>query len=74
MGDYLLKLRKSRIDPDRLKITEYILGNIHDLKVGEDFFHSLLGESRLISRKMEDKILVSSVQTKTGIYKFKKWS
>lgn len=72
MADYILKLRKSRIDPTYLQIKEYILPDVFNFKEGEIFFHSLLKESKVIKKEVENNILTSSIQTKTGIYLFKK--
>lgn len=72
MADYILKLRKSRIDPTQLQIKEYILPDIFSFNEGEVFFHSLLKESRVIKKEEKNNIFTSSIQTKTGIYLFKK--
>ena len=72
MADYILKLRKSRIDPTQLQIKEYILPDIFSFNEGEVFFHSLLKESRIIKKEAKNNIFTSLVQTKTGIYLFKK--
>ncbi len=71
MAIYMLKLRKSRIDPDDLKIQEYILPDIFKFKEGEMFFHSLLNNSKVIKKEIKDDILISLIQTKTGAYLFK---
>lgn len=72
MNSYLLKLRKSRIDPEALIIDEYILPDIFDFNENEIFFHSLLKESKVIKREVRDKTLTSLVQTKSGLYLFKR--
>jgi hypothetical protein len=72
MADYILKLRKSRIDPTQLQIKEYILPDVFSFNEGEVFFHSLLKESRIIKKEAKNNIFTSLVQTKTGIYLFKK--
>ncbi len=71
MALYVLKLRKSRIDPEDLKIKEYILPDIFDFKEGEVFFHSLLNRSKVIKKEVKDKSLTSSIQTRFGMYLFK---
>lgn len=68
---YVLKLRKSRIDPEDLKIKEYILPDVFDFKEGEVFFHSLLNRSKVIKKEVKDKSLTSSIQTRSGMYLFK---
>lgn len=72
MGKYLINLRKSRIDPKDLEIKDYILPDIFSFKEGDVFFHSLLRDSKIIKKEVRNGILTSSVQTRTGIYVFKK--
>lgn len=72
LGEYLISLRKSRIDPDKLKIKEYILPDVFSFNEGEVFFHSLLRESKVIKKEVKDNILTSLIQTKTGMYLFKR--
>ncbi len=72
MSEYVLRLRRGRIDPKDLKIEEYILPDIFNFKEGEMFFHSLLKNSKIIKKEIRDNTLVSLVGTKTGIYEFKK--
>ena len=52
---YVLKLRKSRIDPEDLKIKEYILPDVFEFKEGEVFFHSLLNRSKVIKKEVKNK-------------------
>ena len=72
MGRYLINLRKSRIDPKDLEIQEYILPDIFSFNEGDTFFHSLLRESKVIKKEVRNKIPTSLVQTRTGIYVFRK--
>lgn len=72
MGKYLTNLRKSRIDPEDLEIKEYILPDIFSFNEGDSFFHSLLRDSKIIKKEVRNETLTSSVQTRTGIYVFKK--
>lgn len=72
MNNYLLKLRKSRIDPEALIIDEYILPDIFDFNENEIFFHSLLNKSKVIKKEVRDKTLTSLVETKSGLYLFKR--
>lgn len=69
---YVLKLRKSRIDPDDLRIKEYILPDIFKFKEGEVFFHSLLNRSKVIKKEVKDNSLTSYIQTRAGMYLFKR--
>lgn len=69
---YVLKLRKSRIDPDDLRIEEYILPDIFKFKEGEVFFHSLLNHSKVIKKEVKDNSLTSYIQTRAGMYLFKR--
>lgn len=72
MANYIIKLRKSRIDPSQLQVKEYILPDVFSFNEGEAFFHSLLKESKVIKKEVKNNILTSSIQTKTGIYLFKR--
>ncbi|MGO1469977.1 MAG: hypothetical protein ACTHW2_08140 [Tissierella sp.] len=72
MASYILKLRKSRIDPSDLKIKKYILPDIFSFKEGEMFFHSLLNNSRVIKKEVQENSLTSLVETRAGIYLFKR--
>lgn len=72
LGEYVMKLRKGRVDPEQLEIKEYILPDIFSFEEGEVFFHSLLKESKVIKKELRDKQINSLVQTKTGMYLFKK--
>lgn len=72
MANYLINLRKSRIDPKDLEIKEYILPDIFSFKEGDVFFHSLLRDSKIIKKEARNHILTSTVQTRAGIYVFKK--
>ncbi|WMM23635.1 hypothetical protein RBU61_11940 [Tissierella sp. MB52-C2] len=72
LGEYIINLRKSRIDPEQLKIEKYILPDIFSFKEGEVFFHSLLKKSKVIKKEVKNNVLTSLVQTRTGMYSFKK--
>lgn len=72
LGEYIIKLRKSRVDPGQLKIKEYILPDIFNFNEDEQFFHSLLKESKVLKKEVREKTLTSLIQTKTGMYLFKK--
>ncbi|WP_353092494.1 hypothetical protein [Tissierella praeacuta] len=72
LGKYIVELRKSRIDPDKLKIKEYILPDVFSFNEGEVFFHSLLREAKVIKKEVKDNTLTSLIQTKTGMYLFRR--
>ena len=72
MAPYMVKLRKSRIDPDDLKIEEYILPDIFNFKNGEVFYHSLLNTSKVIKKEIKEESLTSLIQTRAGMYLFKR--
>lgn len=72
LGEYIISLRKSRIDPDKLKIKEYILPDVFNFNEGDVFFHSLLKEAKVIKKEVKDNTLTSLIQTKTGMYLFKR--
>ncbi len=72
MCDYLYKLRKGQIRPETLKIKKYYLPDIFNLDTGDEFFHSLLNNSKVLKKEEgRDKILVY-VKSKSGVYKFYK--
>lgn len=70
--NYILRLRKSRINPKDLKIDKYNLPDIFSFKEGEVFFHSLIKEGKVIKKEVRDKTLTSLVQTRSGMYLFKR--
>lgn len=72
MNKYVLRLRKSRIKPEELEIKEYILPDIFIYEEGEVFFHSLLKEVKVIKKEVKDGVLTSLVQTRSGMYLFKR--
>ncbi len=72
LGEYIINLRRSRIDPEKLKINEYILPDVFSFEEGEVFYHSLLREVKIIKKEVKGKTLTSLLQTKTGMYLFRK--
>ena len=72
MADYTIRLRKSRVDPKQLEVKEYILPDVFNFEVGDLFFHSLLKESKVIKKEVKDNILTSLIQTRAGMYLFKR--
>lgn len=69
---YLYKLRRGRINPDQLKINEYILPDVFQFQEGDEFFHSLLNRCRVIKKEELGNRMEVSLITKSGIYKFRK--
>lgn len=72
LGKYLYNMRKSRIDPKALYISEYTLPNIFDFEKGEIFYHSLLNNCVVMEKESGDNYIYSKIKTKSGIYNFKK--
>lgn len=72
LKDYLGKLKKSRIDPKSLEIKEYILPDVFSFNENEFFYHSLLKQAKVIKKEARNSFLTSLIQTKTGMYLFKK--
>lgn len=72
MNEYVLRLRKSRINPESLKIEEYILPDIFKYEEGDIFFHSLLKESKVLKKEAKNGNLTSLVKTRSGIYLFRR--
>lgn len=72
MSQYLLKLRKGRIDVEGLRIKEYILPDVFSFKEGDVFFHSLLNHSKVIKKEVKTNGLTSLITTKSGNYLFKR--
>lgn len=69
MANYLVNLRKSRIDPDQVRIDEYILPDIFSKEEGEVFYHSLLNKCMVVKKYSGDHLII---RNKTGTYEFKK--
>ncbi len=72
MTTYIIRLRKSRIEPERLIIKEYELPDVFSFEEGEVFYHSLLNHSKVIKKEVSKNLLTSTIQTKTGMYRFKR--
>ena len=72
MALYVVNLREGKIDPKDLKIEEYKLPDIFSFEEGETFFHSLLSNSKVIKKETKNDSLISLIQTKSGMYLFKK--
>lgn len=72
LGEYLYKLRKSRIDPNKLRIKEYNCPDIFEYEVGEWFDHSLLNRSQVVEKVIKGRFICIRLRTKSGFYNFKK--
>lgn len=72
ISDYLIKLRKGRIDPENLKTAIITLPNIFNYKVGEVIKHPLLNKSQIIKKEQHNGSTLLEVMTKSGLYIFKK--
>ncbi|MGO1369605.1 hypothetical protein [Senegalia sp. (in: firmicutes)] len=72
ISDYLIKLRKGRINLEDLKVEITTLPNIFNFKIGDIINHPLLNKSKLIKRYMDNDREVIEVITKSGLYKLQK--
>ena len=72
LADYLYRLRKGKISPEALEIKEYYLPDIFQFKEGEVFYHSLLNKSMVIKRQEIGNNIIIDLETKSGLYRFKK--
>lgn len=72
LADYLYRLRKGKISPEALEIKEYYLPDIFQFKEGEVFYHSLLNKSMVIKRQEIGNNIIINIETKSGLYRFKK--
>lgn len=71
-SNYLMNLREGKISPESLYIKDYIMPDIFQFNQGESFFHSLFNNCKIIKKDEKNNQLASLVQTKTGLYLFKK--
>ena len=72
MISFMDNLRRSRIDPKKLKIEDYVLPNIFSYEEGDVFFHSLINYGKVIKKEVTGKNITSLITTKTGEYVFKR--
>lgn len=72
MNDYVLKLNSGEIGRDDLKISDYILPDLFRFEEGDEFYHSLLNNSKVVKKEVRNNILTSIISTKTGMYRFRK--
>lgn len=70
LANYLLKLRKSRINPESLYIKNYYMPDVFKYSVGEEFNHSLLNKCIVVNKEETEKLLITYIKTKAGVYRF----
>lgn len=68
--NYIMKLRKSRISPEALHISDYSQPDILKFKEGKEFNHPLLNRCKIIKKIENTNSVVCFVRTKTGVYRF----
>lgn len=68
--NYLLKLRKGRIDSKDLELKNYEFLDVFNYKEGEVFNHSLLNLAEVIYKGQREKFEMAYIKTQTGIYRF----
>ncbi|KPU26635.1 hypothetical protein TR13x_09075 [Caloranaerobacter sp. TR13] len=73
LANYLLRLRKSRINPESLYIKDYYVPDVFKYNVGEEFSHSLLNKCKVVNKEETEKLFITYINTKTGIYRFFKF-
>ncbi|WP_069650935.1 hypothetical protein [Caloranaerobacter ferrireducens] len=73
LAGYLLRLRKSRINPESLYIKKYHMPDIFKYNVQEEFSHSLLNKCKVVNKEETEKLFITYIKTKTGIYRFFKF-
>lgn len=70
LGGYLFKLRRGRVTPETLEISNYELPDIFSFAVGDKFNHTLLNRCKVIKKEKNANFIISYIQTKTGVYRF----
>ncbi|MBS4535310.1 hypothetical protein GOQ29_06725 [Clostridium sp. D2Q-14] len=72
ISDYLIKLRKGRIDSRNLKVKIYSIPDLFKYDVGKEINHPLLNRCQIVKRYNHNESIVIEVVTKSGLYKFKR--
>lgn len=67
---YMVKLRKSRINPEGLIIEKYDSPDIFSYDENETFKHPLLNNCNVINKIENNNFIKSYIKTKSGIYRF----
>ena len=70
LSSYIYKIRKGRIAPESLKLTNYNLPDIFSFETNEEFSHSLLNRGKVLSKEDKGKFIISYIATKSGVYRF----
>ncbi|WP_427338439.1 hypothetical protein [Caloranaerobacter sp. DY30410] len=73
LAGYLLRLRKSRINPESLYIKNYYMPDVFKYNVQEEFNHSLLNKCKVVNKEETEKLFITYIKTKAGIYRFFKF-
>ncbi|MBS4537971.1 hypothetical protein GOQ27_05830 [Clostridium sp. D2Q-11] len=72
ISDYLIKLRKGRINSKNLMVEISNIPDIFKFKVGEVIDHPLLNKCQIINKYKLERSTIIEVMTKSGLYRFKK--
>lgn len=72
MNNYILNLRRGRINLESLKINEYVMPDVFSFEEGDVFYHSLLNYSKVLKKEVTADGLTSLIGTKSGNYLFKR--
>lgn len=72
LADYLIKIRKGRIDPEVLKVNLSNIPDVFNYNEGDVFNHPLLSKSKILKKIKEDNRTYILLKTKSGKYVFKK--
>ncbi|MGF7060760.1 hypothetical protein [Brassicibacter mesophilus] len=69
---YLIKLRKGRIASERLTKSSYNNVDIFSYSKGDVFVHPLLNKCMVVNRREKSNMIISYINSKSGIYRFLK--
>lgn len=72
LANYVYLLRTKKIDRESLMIDRYILPDVFSFKEGDEFYHSLLSNAKVIKKKEVNKEILIYLRVKSGNYIFKK--
>lgn len=72
ISDYIIRLRKGRINITDLSLQSKKMPDIFSFKIGDIIDHPILNKSKLINRYMDKDKEVIELITKSGLYKFQK--
>ncbi len=71
-SNYVVNLRKGRIDPEKLRVDSYLLPDLFSYNAGDRVYHSLLNQVEILDKKENKGALFLKVRAKSGIYILKK--